>query len=399
MARRVEMDDRAQHQQRERVVQAVQRIARQVEEEDVAQAQHEPRHRHRQHREQANDRPRPVEAACLLEHVGADENERGAEEGRAGCQLQAIDEGVANFRVDQPEHVMLEARREVVRPVARERREHRHAEHREHQRADEDAVRRHRRVEPRCRFRPIWHRACAEHRRLLALHQPVDDERQHRGREQQQADDGAALEVLLADDELEHVGREHVEVAADHFRNAEVGHDEGEAHQRGGNQAVFRAGQGDREELASRAGAERVGRFVEARIGQRQRGDEDHQRMREHGEALGEHHAGRAVDVVDAEHLDHTARRTLVAEPVDQRNRRQQRRREQRDQGDRAEQRFERDAASHQCVGEAECERDGDQRDRERDPDAVPQRLQQGRRREIAREVGEAGERTVCRLE
>ena len=40
--------------------------------------------------------------------------------------------------------------------------------------------------------------------------------------------------------------------------------------------------------LRAARGAQRVGRFVQARVGQRQRRDQDHQRVREHGEALGE---------------------------------------------------------------------------------------------------------------
>ena len=47
--------------------------------------------------------------------------------------------------------------------------------------------------------------------------------------------------------------------------------------------------------------AQRVGGFVQARVGERQRGDQDHQRVREDGEALGDDDAGRAVDVLEAE--------------------------------------------------------------------------------------------------
>jgi hypothetical protein len=43
----------------------------------------------------------------------------------------------------------------------------------------------------------------------------------------------APLEVLLADDQLEDVGGQHVEVAADHLGDAEVGDDQREDHQRG----------------------------------------------------------------------------------------------------------------------------------------------------------------------
>jgi hypothetical protein len=60
----------------------------------------------------------------------------------------------------------------------------------------------------------------------------------------------APLEVLLADDELEDVGGQHVEVAADHLGDAEVGDDQREDHQAGRDQAVLGARQRDGEELA-----------------------------------------------------------------------------------------------------------------------------------------------------
>jgi hypothetical protein len=115
---------------------------------------------------------------------------------------------------------------------------------------------------------------------------------QHRRAQEQEADDRAALEVLLADDELEDVGREHVEVAADHLRDAEVGHHERERDQRRRDQAVLRAGQRDRPELAPRRRAERVGGLVETRVGKRERAQQDHQRVREDGEALGDDDPG-----------------------------------------------------------------------------------------------------------
>ena len=89
-------------------------------------------------------------------------------------------------------------------------------------------------------------------------------------------------------------------------------------------------------------------------------------------------------------------RDALVAEPVDERDRREQRRREQRDQRDRAEHALGRDAAARQRVGEAERERHGDERHQRRDPDAVDERLQQRRRRQVAREVGQADERALA---
>ena len=104
------------------------------------------------------------------------------------------------------------------------------------------------------------------------------------------------------------------------------------------------------QELAAGAGAQRLGRLVEARVGQRQRGHQDHQRMREHGEHLAHHDAERAVDA-DAQ-PQQALSNALVAEPVDQRDRRQQRGRQERHQGDRPEQPLQRHAAARERVGE-----------------------------------------------
>ena len=47
--------------------------------------------------------------------------------------------------------------------------------------------------------------------------------------------------------------------------------------------------------------AQRVGGLVQARVGERERRDQDHQRVREDREALRDDDAGRAVDALEAE--------------------------------------------------------------------------------------------------
>ena len=118
-----------------------------VEEEDVAEAEDEARDGHRQHRQQAHQRPERIGAARLLEHVGADEDQDRAEERRSSRELQAVEESVADLGIDEAHRVVLPARCQVVRPVGRERREHGHAEHRQHERADDRDVAEHQRVE------------------------------------------------------------------------------------------------------------------------------------------------------------------------------------------------------------------------------------------------------------
>ena len=169
------------------------------------------------------------------------------------ASFRLLTKALADLGVDQAHRVVAQAGLQVVGPEAGERGEHRHADHRQHQQRDADAVGRHQRVEDRRRLGRVGHGARGEHRGLLALHQVVDAEGQHRRRQQQQRDHGAALEVLLADDELEDVGGEHVEVAADHLRDAEVGDDEREGDERRRDQPVLGARQRDGEELAPRA--------------------------------------------------------------------------------------------------------------------------------------------------
>ena len=67
------------------------------------------------------------------------------------------------------------------------------------------------------------HGAGRQQRHLPALHDAVEREGEHRRRQQHHADHRAHLEVLLADHLLVGVGRQHVELAADHLGDAEVG--------------------------------------------------------------------------------------------------------------------------------------------------------------------------------
>ena len=89
----------------------------------------------------------------------------------------------------------------------------------------------------------------------------------------------------------------------------------------------------------------------------------------------------------------------LIAEQIDQRDRRQQRRREQRQHRRRIEQPFERHSAAGQRIGIDEGERDHDRGRDDRDPDAVEDRAEQCRRREIADVVREPDEFAVLVLE
>jgi hypothetical protein len=111
-----------------------------------------------------------------------------------------------------------------------------------------------------------------------------------------------------------------------------------------------------------------------------------------HRKAFGHHDAGRAVDLLDAQALHPALEHALVAEPVDQRDGRQQRGRQQRDQRDAAKQRLVLHAGARQRIGEAEGQRHGDQRDGGGHPEAVPEAFQQRRGFGVLDEIVEPDE-------
>ena len=251
-------------------------------------------------------------------------------------------------------------------------------------------------VPPRLRPRHQRHGAGGEQRHLLALHEAVDGEGERRRRQQHHADHRAHREVLLADHLLVDVGRQHVEIAADHLGDAEVGHHQGEHDQRRADHAVLGAGQGDGEEDADLRGAQHVGRLVEARVGGRERRHQDHHGVRQAVEDLGDDDALEAVDLAAAQPRLEEA---LGAEQVDQRQAGQQRRREDRDQRDALEQPAQRQHGAGQRIGVEEGERHHDRGADRRDMEAVQRRVEQRRRREIGDVVGQPDELAVAILE
>ncbi len=114
--------------------------------------------------------------------------------------------------------------------------------------------------------------------------------------------------------------------------------------------------------------------------------------MRKHREALRDHDARRAIDFVPAQRRHPALEHALVAEPVDQRNGRQQRRRQQRNERDAAKQRLERHARARERIGETKGQWHGNHRHHGRHPDAVPQAGEQRRCLRVFNEVGKACE-------
>ena len=201
-------------------------------------------------------------------------------------------------------------------------------------------------------------------RRLPALHDTVDDEGEHRRQQQDQADHRAHLEVLLADDLLVDVGGEHIVLAADHLRHAEIGDDQDEDHEGRADQAVAGTGQGDRPENAPGAGLQRSRRLVVPRIGDGERRRHDDQRVRKGPEHLADHDADRPIDRV---RRAAATWRCPVAEQIDEADGRQQRRRQQRNLRRSAEEAAARHAGARQAIGDRGRREHADHRADDRD--------------------------------
>ena len=261
-----------------------------------------------------------LHALGLLQQVGADKDQQRAEQCGSGRHCETVEKGDADLGVEQAHLIVAPARRQVVGPERGEGGEHGHSQHGQHQGRDQAAIQRHQLVVNRRRLGRVGHGASRQHGGLTPVDKMIDAKGQQRRCQQQNGHYRALGKVLLADDQLEDVGRQHVEIAADHLGDAEVGHDQREGHQCGGDQAVLGPGQCDGEEFAQHGCSHGVGGLVQARIRQAQGCHQDHQRVGKYGQTLGQHDSRRAVDLADAECLHPALQDPLIAKPVDQGN-------------------------------------------------------------------------------
>ncbi|MNI33120.1 hypothetical protein D3C73_870520 [compost metagenome] len=350
----VEVDHRAQDQQRHRAVQHVQRVHQAVEEEDVAQAQHQAGHGHGHQGQHAY---RGAQAAShraarrhLFHHPGAHEHHGRTDQGGPQRQLQAVAPGEPAAPVHVVEVVGTQRHRQVVRPHLHKRGPDSHADDQQQERGQHPGQRQERGIAASVGARRVRLGAAA-HLRSLAGTQPAVQHKGQQGGQQQQDADGRALgKVLLPDHRLVGFHGQHVIVAAHHFGDAEIGDGQREHHAAGREHGIARAGQGHGQEGAPRARAHGPRRVVQSSVGQRQAGQQDHQRMRKRVEGLAHHNAPEAVDGGAARQALEQA---LVAQQIDQRNAGQQRRRQQGQQGNGAQHSPARQAGAGQAVGEA----------------------------------------------
>ncbi len=297
--------------------------------------------------------------------------------------------GAPSAAVHHVEIVVLQGQRKVVGPELDQRRVLGHRQHRQDEQGDEGTINQHRQVTAAARFGRVGDGSRRQQRRLLSLHDPVDGEGDHRRQQQDHRDHRPHLEVLLADHLFVDVGGENVVVAADHLGHAEIGEHQGEDHEPGADQPVLDARQRHREEGPELARAQRLGRFVEPGVGDRQRGDHDHQGMGKHPVAGSDDDADRSVDALAHQQLLGHA---LIAEPVDQGDAAQQRGRQQRDQRHRPKEALERHAGAGQRVGVDEGAGEDDAGGDDGDRQAVVDGEKQRRGREVLGVVGQSDE-------
>ncbi|MNP12294.1 hypothetical protein D3C76_1045220 [compost metagenome] len=115
----------------------MQRVAGEVEEEDVAQPKHQARHRHRHETEHAQGQVQAALTLGFFHQVGAGEDQQAADQRRAQGHLQAVAIGQPATAGGFVELIMVERQRQVVRPELHQGREHRHAEHQQQRGADQ----------------------------------------------------------------------------------------------------------------------------------------------------------------------------------------------------------------------------------------------------------------------
>ncbi|MNC40113.1 hypothetical protein D3C75_888040 [compost metagenome] len=129
------MGNGAHHQQPHAAVQHMQRVAVQVEEEYVAQAQHQARHGHRDEAEQAQRMVEQALALGLLHQVGTGEDHDAADQCGANGHGHAIAVGQPAATGSVFEQVVAQRQRQVVGPESDQRGVHRHTDHHQQRRA------------------------------------------------------------------------------------------------------------------------------------------------------------------------------------------------------------------------------------------------------------------------
>ncbi len=374
------MRDRGQHQDRHGAIDGVQRVGRVVEEEDIGQPQHHPRHRHGQHRQELEQPPAQAEPVDLLDHVGAGEDDGRADHRRQPGQLDRVPVGPPAAPVHAVKGIVGKAGRHVIGPQPDQRGQLAGADDGQDEQRDQPAPAKAQHVEAAPGLGLVGHRFRRQQRDLLFLHMPVHQEGQHRRNQQHHRHHRPHLEVLLADHLLVDVDGQHAVLPADDLGQAEIGDDQREGHEGGRDQAVARPGDRHRPEGPPGRGAQRLRGLVLALVRQRQRGRDDDQRMGKGEEHRPDDDPQRAIDRMAHQQ---PLQQALVAEQINQPDPRQQRGHQDRHHGDHLHRALEAHPAAGQGIGKAEGHAHRQDGADGRDEQRIGDRPEQRRVREI----------------
>ena len=235
----------------QRLVHAIKEIARRIEKQDVTDAQHQSGHTHGQRGQGPNPGSQPLGTGVgFLHQIRRHENEGRSNQRRQGANGQAVEVGAEHPGLSQPKQVVSQRQFQVVWPQAHQGGVGRHAQHGQHDNAYQSAVQQQRKIALAVRLWHIWHRTRAQAGVLLALDVPVGGKRHQHRCQQQQGHHRTPAKIVHAHHLNVDFHRQHREVAANDFGNAELAYRIGEHHQRGTDQAVLCAGQCDGAELA-----------------------------------------------------------------------------------------------------------------------------------------------------
>ena len=373
MGGRVEVHDGAEHQQRHGPVEEIERVGRMVEEQQASQSQHQAGHRHGQEAQHAQQGREPGLATRLFHQPGTGKDDQGPGHAGAAGQFQAVPVGQPAAAVHVVEVVVLQRQLQVVGPQLDQGCPHGHHDHHQDGRRNQGHRQQVDAITAPVGAGNVSFGAAAHGGALAALQPGIQGKGQQGRHQQQQADQGTASELLLADHGLVGFHGQHAVGAAGDLGHAEVGNGEREHQAQGTEDAVACGRQGDGGEDAPARCAHGMCCVVQAAIGLRQGRQQDHHGVWEGVEHFTQQDAPEAVDAAIHPLLE----QALVAEQVDQRDARQERRCQQRQQADAAPQALEGNAGALQGVGKHIGQRYRHHGGDQRYPQAAPQHGQE----------------------
>ena len=142
---RVQVGQGVNHQDSHAAIQHAQGVAGLVDEQQRAQAKHQPRHRHRQQRGCVQQGAAQHVGAGFFHHIGAHKNQRCAHAGDPKREAERVPEV---FPADalHVKHIVLERQAQVIGPKLHQRRQLGHAQNCQNEEGDQQAIAKHKAI-------------------------------------------------------------------------------------------------------------------------------------------------------------------------------------------------------------------------------------------------------------